>query len=60
MEKEQTRLSSKIDEKARYQWLMPVILVTLGGRDQEDSCLKFSRPYLKNTQHKKGVMEWLK
>jgi hypothetical protein len=37
-----------------------------GGRDQEDHGLKpapdkqFSRSHLKNTQHKAGLMEWLK
>jgi hypothetical protein len=35
-----------------------------GGRDQEDSGSKstphkqFTRPYLKNTQHKKEMVEW--
>jgi hypothetical protein len=35
-----------------------------GGRDEEDGCLKPAgaqkeRPYLKNAQHKKGLVEWL-
>jgi hypothetical protein len=38
----------------------------LGGRDQEDSSSKptwgnsSARPYLENTHHKKGLVEWLK
>jgi hypothetical protein len=37
-----------------------------GGSDQEDRSLKPAwanssvRPYLKNTHHKKGLLEWLK
>jgi hypothetical protein len=41
----------------------------LGGKDQEDLIFQDqvqdqpgqkARPYLKNTQHKKGLVEWLK
>jgi hypothetical protein len=37
-----------------------------GDTDQEDHSLRLApgkqllRPYLENTQHKKGLMEWLK
>jgi hypothetical protein len=37
-----------------------------GGRDKEDHVLelvwanKFSRPYLENTKHKKGLVKWFK
>jgi hypothetical protein len=36
-----------------------------GGRDQEDHSLNvmskyFTRPYIENTQYKKGLVEWLK
>jgi hypothetical protein len=37
-----------------------------GGRNEEDLCLRptsskiKARPFLKNIQHKKGLVEWLK
>jgi hypothetical protein len=45
---------------------MPIILATEETRDQEDSSLKPASAnnsqdlILKNTHHKKGLMEWLK
>jgi hypothetical protein len=48
------------------QWLTPVIPATQealrsGGPRSEASLGKqFARPYLKNTQYKKGLVEWLK
>jgi hypothetical protein len=45
---------------------MPAILATQEGRDQEDLSSKptwankFARPYLENTHHSNGLVEWLK
>jgi hypothetical protein len=49
----------KIQFLAGHWWHMPVTLAT-GSRDQEEHGMKpaqgkqFARPYLKNTQYKKG------
>jgi hypothetical protein len=60
-------LFQEIQQRAGCQWLTPIILSTWEtGRDQEDHRLKpapgqqFERPYLKDTQYKKGLVEWLK
>jgi hypothetical protein len=47
------------------QWLMPVIIsiwkAKIKGSSYEPCPGKqFERPYLENTQHKKGLVEWLK
>jgi hypothetical protein len=50
-----------------HQWLTcNQELQVEGGRDQENNSSKpamgklFWRPYLENSQHKKGLVEWLK
>jgi hypothetical protein len=50
---------------SRCQWLTPVILATgeveLGGSQYKANPGKMkARSCLKNTQHKKGMVEWLK
>jgi hypothetical protein len=50
---------------ARHQSLTPVILATQEAEIrrimvQSQLGKKFKRPYLEKTQHKKGLMEWLK
>jgi hypothetical protein len=53
------------DNGARCQWLTPIILATWevrsGGLQFEANPIKWLlRTYLKNTQHKTGLVEWLK
>jgi hypothetical protein len=49
-----------------HQWLTSVILATQEAEIRRIKVLKaslgkwFVRPYLKNTQHKNGFVEWLK
>jgi hypothetical protein len=52
--------------RARHWWLMPVILATQAGKDQEDRSSKPAQenssqdPITKKSHHKKGLVEWLK
>jgi hypothetical protein len=55
----------KFSFRAGHPWLMPVNLSYLGGRDQKDCRSRpvqatQATPYLKKTQQKKGLVEWLK
>jgi hypothetical protein len=40
-----------------HWWLTPVILAT---QEAEIRRIEFGRPYLENTHHTKGLVEWLK
>jgi hypothetical protein len=55
--------------RSRHRWALVIHACNpsySGGRDQQDRGLKpavgkwLTRPYLKNTQHKKGLEVWLK
>jgi hypothetical protein len=47
---------------ARHWWLTPVILAIQEAEIRRImvQSQQFARPYLKNTQHKKALAEWLK
>jgi hypothetical protein len=48
---------------AEHWWLTPIILASqeaVTRRIMVSSQPRFIRPYLKHTQHKTGLLEWLK